>query len=551
MGESQLQAPTWPIELLNTVVANPVWSVAILLAPALFFGWRGVRLRIHPALTWGLAVASAAAIAQYAYVAVIYCQVPQFTDHLEPQVAAVSCLLMRGEPIYPPPGAAEQYSMPYGPYLYAWPLGYYWLMGPSIFAAKLGGVVSGLGGVGLLLAALKRSSSWLVALPCAALATVLYYQFGADSFWCRADSHEVFLVSLSLLALTLANPWIAAILVGISAGVSLDLKINAGAFFLPIAVALVLRYRNRGATALALMMAIAAAGTPFLFPEISLVHYRDWLREAWHHPLAGEQLRESLYVAGWMVGILLVLGFPSIWAERSGDARAKREWCWIAAGVGAAIVWTLPVAVTVGSGGHDLLPVAPVVVWLVARAWSIGNSGAMRDWLVLPILIVGILLAGVGGYRIAGDFRKYEASNQRLVDDVGQILGLLHDQTIEMGVAGDGTYAFTYARPMLVFAGNPYHLDPASAMDSAEDQGSLPAATTDLCRSGLADFVLIPKSEAPFSLHNWFPDYGLVFSPAFARAFGENYKVRFGTAFFDVYSRNSVAVPAGVVPTGR
>ncbi|MGA3067935.1 MAG: hypothetical protein ABSF29_13915 [Tepidisphaeraceae bacterium] len=540
----------WMTNLINWVAGNPAWSVAILLVPALLAASFAPRLRRRAGYRWALAIVSGAGILLYAQVVVSNCRAPQFDDHIEPQVAAVGYLLMNGVPIYQPPGAAVQYTMVYGPFTYLSVDAYYWLMGPSIFAAKLSGAVSALAGVALLLWALKRIGTWWTALACTGLATALYYTFGTQSFWCRADSHEVFMVSLGLLALTLVNPWAAAALVGISAGICINLKFTAAAYYLPIGTAFILRYRRAGPAALAVAVSIAAAAAPFLLPAISLENYLAWVREVSHHPLSAIELRNTLSFAGWMAGLLLILGFPSIWSKGASEARAVREWYWTAAGLGGAMLITLPFASKEGAGSHHLMPLVPILMWLVARAWSIGNSKepteaaprlTMRHLLVVPVLVVSMFYAGAGGYVIGTNPWTYNRLFVALLIDLRRIQDATSGHTVEMGVGGDQSYFLTNERPVLVFAGNPYHLDAAAAMDSAEAQDGLPAATADLCRSGLADFVLIPRGDAPFTMASWYPGHAPVFSPEFVRAFHDNYRIRFSSIFFDVYGRKPIA----------
>ncbi|MGA3067936.1 MAG: hypothetical protein ABSF29_13920, partial [Tepidisphaeraceae bacterium] len=442
--------------------------------------------------------------------------------------------------------SAPQYSLVYGPFTYIWAAAHYGALGPSIFAAKLTGCVSSLASLAILLAALKRDGNWRVALPCVALAATIYVSFGVQSFWCRPDGHDCFLVALSIFALTLANPWIAAILIGISAGVGVNLKLTAAAYFLPIGTAFILRYRRPGAAGFALALAIATAAGPFLLPEISLTNYFAWLQSVESHPLSWGELLDSLQCAGWMLGILLVLGMAPIASTPRGEASAIRQWCWTAAALVAAIALTLPIAGKQGAGRHHLIPLTPMLVWLVARSWSMAPAGEspprwrLRHWLIVPVLIVALIFSADACFSITNYIRQGEPTNRAIVADLGLIMDELPGRTIEMGVGGNRTYPVTFARPVLVFAGNPYHLDPASAMDVAKARQSLPAATADLCRSGLADFVLIPKGDAPFSLRSGFTPHPAVFSAEFVGAFRDHYQLRFRSAYFDIYGRYTI-----------
>ncbi|MGA3068117.1 MAG: hypothetical protein ABSF29_14835 [Tepidisphaeraceae bacterium] len=528
------------IDILNWVVAHPEWSIGILLAVVLVLGWFFRGLKIRRGYEWGLSIVSALGILFYGYLVVTYCGSMQFYDHVEPQVAAVSYLLSRGQAVYLPPGSAARYSLQYGPFTYLWVAGYYWALGPSILTAKISGAASALAGVAVLLAALWRSAGWRVAVACAALATTFYLHFDVQSFWCRADSHEIFLVSLSLLALTLDNSWAAAIVIGISAGICVNLKINALAYFLPIGTGFVFRYRDRRAAALGVALVMVMSVVPFLFPEISLSNYLGCLWASAHQPYTEGNVRETVIFAGWMAEILLICGIPSIWSSRSAELR---PWCWTAGALGAAIVVTVPFAAKSGAGPHHLMPLVPVLVWLVARCWRLGTSEeagrvGMRHLMIVPVAAVLLVYAWAASYSVSSYVEKYEPIGRGVVADLGDIMDQVPGRTIEMGVGGNALEFLTFARPVLVFAGNPYHLDAAAAMDSSALPGGLPKGTSELCRSGLGEFVLIPKGDEPFSLRSGFPGEPGVFPEAFRRAFEENYHVRFSSNYFDVYERN-------------
>jgi hypothetical protein len=186
---------------------------------------------------------------------------------------------------------------------------------------------------------------------------------------------------------------------------------------------------------------------------------------------------------------------------------------------------------------------------LLARAWSMENGSespqerprlAMRHLLILPIAVVSIIYAGWNGSNLAQNIRAFKPISIAIIADLNDIMHHFPGRTIEMGVGRDASYPYTYGRPVLVFAGNPYNLDVAVAMESAEDQHGLPEATVGLCRSGLADLVLIPRGDSPFTIINWFPGARPVFSDEFRQAFQQNYERRYHSNFYDIYERKSL-----------
>ena len=326
----------WPG--MEWVADYPVLWLAALVAAALVAGFvlRGVGVKNRREYGWALGAVSGGLIVLYACFVIEYALSPAFSDHVEPQIAAVSCLFMRGKALYPAPTAAEQYALPYGPYTYLWTAGYCWLMGPSILAVKASTAVSALAGVGFLLAACWRVAGRWAGLACTALATVVFLAFRAGSFWCRPDSHQLFLMSLNVFALTLSNPWWAALVLGAAAGIDVNMKINAAAYTIPIATAFYLRHRKWRPLILAGVVAAAVAIAPFSLPEISLQNYQEWMRLASRHPFAGE-LPASLVFAGWLAGLCLLGSLPSIWSGQSDDSR-RRDW-WMTAARWAPRSW--------------------------------------------------------------------------------------------------------------------------------------------------------------------------------------------------------------------
>jgi hypothetical protein len=531
---------------IHWIANHPAISLGIFLAATLAVAlpFRNAKFKLHRQYAWALAAASVAPILLFAAVAIDYVRTPQFRDHVEPQIAAVSCLLMRGKALYPAPTAAEQYSLPYGPYSYLWVTAYYWLMGPSITAVKLSAAVSALAGLGFLLAACWRTAGWRVALPCAALAPAVYLRFEYESLWCRPDTHQLFLISLSIFALTLSNPWWAAILIGISTGIDINMKVDAAAYAIPIATAFYLRHRRLSPLLLAALLAVGAAMAPFALSAISLTNYLEWMRLASHHPFAVE-LPDALAFAGWLVALPLICGLPSVWQRHSDTPR--RDWWITAASLIVAILITLPVAAKRGAGAHHLLPLVPVICWLIARAWSIGDASpadqiSLRHVLIFPTALLALIFACVIGFALVSKIEREMPANIAIQIDLQNIADALPDRTILMGVGGDASYPYTFSRPTLVYDGNPYPLDAAAAMDSFEDQRGLPPAALDLFRSGPADVLLIPRGDDPFTLTDWYraPSIRFVFSDQFLNAFHDNYAIRYHSTFFDVYVRKAI-----------
>ena len=72
---------------------------------------------------------------------ILYLLYPNYIDHIQPQVASISWLLMQGHELYPDWTSSDVYGLAYGPILFLIN-GTALLLNPSIFASKLPGVLS-------------------------------------------------------------------------------------------------------------------------------------------------------------------------------------------------------------------------------------------------------------------------------------------------------------------------------------------------------------------------------------------------------------------------
>ncbi len=84
---------------MEWVADYPVLWLAALVAAALVAGFvlRGVGVKNRREYGWALGAVSGGLIVLYACFVIEYALSPAFSDHVEPQIAAVSCLFMRGK----------------------------------------------------------------------------------------------------------------------------------------------------------------------------------------------------------------------------------------------------------------------------------------------------------------------------------------------------------------------------------------------------------------------------------------------------------------------
>ena len=92
----------------------------------------------------------------------------------------------------------------------------------------------------------------------------------------------------------------------------------------------------------------------------------------------------------------------------------------------------------------------------------------------------------------------------------------------------------TLSRTLLVFAGHPYSLDAAPAMEMIKWTIPLPEQTLSGLRACKTDLWLIPKGEKPFMMTG---DYGPpVLPPVFSETFKTRYRKAITYKFFEVWA---------------
>ena len=116
---------------LLRAVSDSAFAPALLFAAACAIGIPlGTRFRIP--WRW----LSALVILVVIGAAFAYLTLPVLFEDAETNIACVSAMAMRGEPIYPAMNAAARYSLAYGPLTYLAHIPLYWALGQSLVSFK-------------------------------------------------------------------------------------------------------------------------------------------------------------------------------------------------------------------------------------------------------------------------------------------------------------------------------------------------------------------------------------------------------------------------------
>lgn len=168
----------------------------------------------------------------------LYLSIPSFRDYGEPVIPILATNLLNGATVYGSPFDGEEIvGSNYGPLIFLLQAAAL-LIHPSLWISKLTGIIfasSAIICIFLLagdITASRRRALETTALFVALLSFNLHYWF-----WNRPDSALIALVALATIAHNRLTPSKSLMMVGLLAGLSINLKLFAAIYFLPFAAA--------------------------------------------------------------------------------------------------------------------------------------------------------------------------------------------------------------------------------------------------------------------------------------------------------------------------
>jgi hypothetical protein len=542
--------------LLNGIARAPATWVLALVVPMVALFACAVKFQGLSALPriiyWGLILMGAAVIVLYFATSGMYALSLGFWDHWEPTIASISWYFWSGNDVYPDPNSSEVYLTHFGPYLYIFNGAIEALLRPSIFSAKLGGVLFGCGSVLAVFFLVWRYCAASIALLATSLFVAMQLHFSHFSFWNRPEPFLVFFVSGACLAMTRPSWW-SAIIVGIAAGVCLNLKIHSILYFIPL-----LAYTRRPMSVRHIALAIAALCVvwmaPFcLFRNISFPNYCVALKMGATHgfdPWIYAGILRWCFLLAMPVGLITILAYIQD-PDRVKHAFDKNKMAVFL--IMLAFIFMLIPASKVGSGAHHYMPFLPIVFLVVTylhRDGLVIHFNHSKSTLLVYACLISwtVCLFVFAGFKLR-DMKWRLQSNSHflgvLASEIQEVLdkyGGTH--VVCMGQAGGpqggGQYEFTYLRPLLVFKGMPIGLDPAVLMDRKKAGGTIPPADAIGKSLGTMPVMwMIPKGEEPFTLRTWYPPGDDLYGEQFRQDFSSLWGVSSQIPHFNLYTINS------------
>jgi len=472
-----------------------------------------------------------------------------FSDHIEPDIASVSWFFWNGNAVYHNLVTQERYSLLYGPYLYVFIGFFQTMLGPNIFATKLPCALAATMALLLLFIAICRKSTWRRALCLTGLAAALLLSFGFFSFWARSDPFILLAVALGVFATT-QKGWLCPLLLGLSLGVAVNLKVHSLVYFLPL---FLLAWRQKPSVAeifACLSIAFVTMALPFVvFDNISLVNYFALLKMASHHGFGAwiclnNLGRFSMLILPAVIGMT----FERMCVKNENLYSFKFQCSYFVA-ILLAFLLILPPASKFGSGPHHLIPFIPIIAFMGAfylmpvpllRSYSSKPMGIILmlalAWWVSSSIFNGI----IGGYDTNLFVRRNEDQARRCIIDVRRIVRDHPHYTVLAGTGSDDSYGVTFSRCELTFEGMPIGVDPGAMMDF-EQSGlghiSLASLIGEIKKNYSAPALwIVPKNSPPFTTRSLYPSRNPVFADAFRTDFVKTYTRTETTEFFDIYS---------------
>ena len=489
-------------------------------------------------------------IVNYIGLLILYATHDNFFDHAEANIASVSWLFERGNPIYHDLESAERYTIPYGPILYIINGFFLNLIKPSIFSAKIGGILAALVTFLLIFLIVQKSIGPQIATFCLAYLSLNFISinayFVASFFWNRSDSFLVMFVALGLLATLRTNPLLAILVSALALGISVNLKIHSILYFLPIYVLLYYRY-GLYSTLVSLLGSLILAIVPFVtLPQVSLANYLLWLNEFGVQGISLNILRGNLI---WSLYILAPLIFLWIYfksinvAEFHSFVRQQKPFIF---SIAISLIAVLIIGSKQGAGMNHIIPFYPVFSYLFVltlrsiitvekpKTLRLSNQYYCRVYisLILALVTIMALRGALNESRLITLSTKY---NSEPINEIHTVIKSNPGITIGMGY-GD-PYDLTFYRPLLVYSGNPYLIDAVSLMDAEVLGKDVPDATLKALSSCDIQLWLIPKGSLPFQLNNYFNNRS-VFSNKFQSTFLKTHQLRAQTKYYDLWFCN-------------
>jgi hypothetical protein len=467
-----------------------------------------------------------------------------YTSGIEPNIASVSFLVLKGAPLYNSIGSAQRYTVFYGPMAYLPYSLALLVLGAKAFSLKIVVVLANVGIVTLLWVCYRKLLDRAGALL--AVTAVLAFSLINNNYvlQVRGDILLTFCAALGLFAALNRSAWVSVVLLALSCGIAFDIKFTGPLYILPLFAMTIHRHGWRIA-ATAAILAAALAAIPFALREVSATCYLEWLRLASRRPMGKDELVRELKLFPLVCTPFLLLMYELKKRRKDFSLGQLQSGPLFVPVLGASLVVVAILALKVGGGIHHFLPFYPVLGFAGASLGREFKSPPLTQPVPLRIGFIPMywfwVLVALGAH-LGTDFFSStvvtllttQATARDISDDLQAIMRNHPGETIEMGYGTWEGYKLTWYRPELVFAGNPLTVDPATLDDMSLAGVDIPGSTLAYLQACKTQIWLIPPDETPFDLTG----NGRLFSDSFRRIFLARYQKRGSSKYYEIWKCN-------------
>jgi hypothetical protein len=446
--------------------------------------------------------------AYFVYVLFLYGNLEGYLDHLEPVTAIASWHFMEGQALYK--GIHEWPKIGvYGPLIYIIHSTVFKIVGGSIASSKLASSVAIAGSVLIFYLYASKRFGALKTYSGLLMFVAILMIYAPYSFWNRPDPFTVFFVTLAVFAKDLPverwGRWAPHVVVGVSMGLAVNLKVHSFIYFFPIFVDLCGWKGIRKMIIIGLISAVVFL-IPFMHPDISIVKYlgRTFGGLGDRGVDAGmlkSVLRFSLY---FISPVLLLVGLM----VRGRNFLDVKDVIYFVALVITVALLIVPSSIP-GTGSYHLLPLLAISIDAMLRFSRKFDDAPRRQavaLVLLPIIFLAISIPVQRRLMRQIDRIAQENTAKEIHDAAEKFRGRI----IEIGYGESfKKYRFSYFKPILVFAGNPVTVNAQEIMEYGSlgfDYAPKFIAELEACKT---PNWLIPKGEQPFKLQSYYSTSGL------------------------------------------
>lgn len=473
------------------------------------------------------------ALAVSAFVCAAYLAHPGLNDQTAPTVVTIAQALPRHLPLYPSPDRSGLlYGFIFGPVVYE-VQEFFLYFGPSIFLAKLPGVVGCVLTVALLLKifrtqALNARFKFLLI----AFYFLIGLPYGSTLYYVRPDPELILCTAAALASFVFFPPLLAAVAIGTVAGLAMGLKIHAVLYILPVAVALVVGAKDisQGAMRIAIGLScfMIAGAAPYLHPSASMGGYYAILSRVAQFSMSGQRFAFNIFLAG----VLAVPAMIALWSRSLSLA----DKAFAISLLGCMLIVSIIAAKGELAPSH-LLPFLPLTLYWYGVLIKTGDT-KVALWSDGPRVVSACFVLVSMGYLAATAFAvTYTASvlktypvEQAKANEVKTLYATYHDAV--MGITTENGGDLEY-RVFGIWQGSPLLLD-YQVINDMELAGLSNAVADHFVERCEIRHWIIPKDGPEFSNLRGYPPSPM-FSDKFRAAFKQNYKMEREGAYYNVW----------------